>query len=702
MNRALPELLPTHSCFGIPCSLLAALLVLLGSAMPATAQAPLLADRPTVHTPDSFAALPFAESYEERHRAFLNLHALNPGNGPYSEAVRVYQGQAPDEALIRRALERMDARQDCADFGMHGILRLLHQFGESPLLSSGLMEDMRASVLRFKYWPDEPGVDSMCSWSENHFILFASGGYLAGQKFPDAIFSNSGQTGREKMAVCRPRVLRWLDLRYQTGFSEWLSHVYYDEDLAALINLVDFCDDPEIAQKAAMVTDLLIADMALNSFQGAFGSTHGRSYEDEKKHPDSENTGPAQKLLFGVNRFGVGNMSSTCLALSTRYRMPAVLQEIAADSGRPVMLNRQRVGIRVREAKRWGLDVNRLEDGMTFLTLEAYNHPKTINLMLRMMDEYGWWENKFFEGFAEQRPLIDSARRWRLMPMVARCYEKDLTRNLREEVNIYTFRTPDYMLSSAQDYRKGYGGDQQHIWHATLGGEAVCFTTHPAQYDLELIPYGSPGYWTGSGDLPRVAQVENTVIALYRISTRAGLFLTNALFFTHAWLPKAQFDAVVEKDGWIFARKGDGYLALWSQQPLRWQDEDRELIAEGKENIWICELGRRATDGSFEAFMEQRLDARLECNGLELRYDSPAQGRLDFGWRGPLSQNGKRVALKDYPRYSNPYVEAPFPGDAIEFRHGDHWLRLDWKTLERDSSAWCAPGERPLPASPTP
>ena len=27
----------------------------------------------------------------------------------------------------------------------------------------------------------------------------------------------------------------WLDLRFHTGFSEWLSHVYYDEDLTALL-----------------------------------------------------------------------------------------------------------------------------------------------------------------------------------------------------------------------------------------------------------------------------------------------------------------------------------------------------------------------------------------------------------------------------------------------------------------------------------
>ncbi len=89
----------------------------------------------------------------------------------------------------------------------------------------------RATVLGFKYWPDEPGVDSLCTWTENHYILYSSAAYLAGQLYPDQTFSNAGQMGNDKMVINRPRILRWLDLRYHTGFSEWLSHVYYDEDL---------------------------------------------------------------------------------------------------------------------------------------------------------------------------------------------------------------------------------------------------------------------------------------------------------------------------------------------------------------------------------------------------------------------------------------------------------------------------------------
>ena len=32
-------------------------------------------------------------------------------------------------------------------------------------------------------------------------------------------------------------------------------------------------------------------------------------------------------------------------------------------------------------------------------------------------------------------------------------------------------------------------GDQRHLWQATLGPEAVCFTTHPGSYDDSSVGY---------------------------------------------------------------------------------------------------------------------------------------------------------------------------------------------------------------------
>jgi hypothetical protein len=338
------------------------------------------------------------------------------------------------------------------------------------------------------------------------------------------------------------------------------------------------------------------------------------------------------------------------------------------------------MGIRLNEAERWGLDVKRLEDGMTFLSLEAYFHPQTVALFAQMLDAYNWWDNRFFAPFKPYKRLLTVLRKLHLLGSLARIIERDACRNTREEVNIITYRTPDYMLSCAQDYRKGYGGDQQHIWQATLGPDAMCFTTHPGNLRRDGE---TPNYWSGSGLLPRAVQVNNILIAIYNIKKIPALYVPVKHFFTHAWFPKDKFDEVIERDGWVFARKGEGYLALRSQHPYRWQTNDgeiqeHELIVDSAQNIWICELGRHTVDGAFENFIARICMAELHFDGLNVRYHSPSQGRLDFGWNAPFRQDGKEIQIHGYARYDNPYVQAKFPPDEIVIRYAEQILRLDW------------------------
>lgn len=630
---------------------------------------------------------PTAEDFETRREQFLDFCLQSPApqtfKAPYYELARLArlsQGRSgvlyPE--IFEAALDYIDSRLDCSDFLLHCILRLLYQFPGTPHLKEGLLERCRRTVLGFKYWPDEPGTDSLCTWTENHQVLYASAAYLAGQLYPDEVFPNSGHTGRQKMDLARPRLLRWLDLRFRTGFSEWLSNVYYDEDLAALLSLVDFCRDEEIARRAQNITHLILFDMALHNFRGAFASTHGRSYENSKKRAAEEATSDTQRLLFGTGVYArLDNMSAVCFALSPRCQFPDLLYQIANEPRRPEMENRQRMGIRLPELERWGLEDGSLEAGMALLSLEAYTHPKTINLVLEMFDAFRWWENAYFHPFARLRRLIRPLRSLGLMPLVARLFERDITRNTREEANLYLYRTPDYSLSCAQDYRKGYGGDQQHIWQASLGPNAVVFTTHPAKREGH-----SPNYWVGSGTLPRAAQVKNVLFALYKINTAPGLYHTDRLLFTHAWFPRAEFDEVTEQAGWIFARRGEGYLALHPPEGYRWEREAGsgeavEVIAAGKETAWICELGRKAADGEFQAFVEKICAAPLLVRGLSLRYQSPSQGLLEFGWEGPLLQDGRPVELYDYPRYDNPYCQAPFDPTQIRIHRDGSELVIE-------------------------
>jgi hypothetical protein len=114
------------------------------------------------------------------------------------------------------------------------------------------------------------------------------------------------------------------------------------------------------------------------------------------------------------------------------------------------------------------------------------------------------------------------------------------------------------MLCSAQDYRPGEPGYQQHIWQATLGPDAVVFVTHPPCLGED----GShrPGAWHGNLSLPRVAQWRDVLIAVHNLPA------DDWLGFTHGYFPTGAFDEHTIHDGWAFARKGDGYLALAAAQ----------------------------------------------------------------------------------------------------------------------------------------
>ena len=642
---------------------------------------------------DVHAELPFAATFEARRAAFLAhvRHSAPPAHlaAVFHELARMAAGGPAHVGIFEAALDYVDARIDCADFVLHAILRLVRQLGGGPRLSPAFWGRAKRTILGFRYGPDERAdgrSDSLCSWTENHQIIFASAALLAGEQTPDAVFPASGRSGRELAAVARRRVERWLEMRFRTGFSEWLSHVYYDEDLVALLALVDFAADPALRRRAAMVADLVLLDMALHHFRGVFATSHGRSYEGAKKRAAEEGTTDTAKLALGIGRFArIENMSAPCLALSPCYRPPPVLAAIATDVARPTVTVRQRMGIRLEELARWCLDPERDEDALELLGLEAYAHPRTIEAFVRLLGRFGWWENAFFAPFAARRRLVTALHRIGALPLLARAFAWDLGRNLRPEVDLITHRTPDYQLSSAPDWRPGMGGDQQHVWQATLGPDAVCFTTHPGPRAAR-----SPGWWTGSATLPRVGQVENVAIAIYRIGRRPALHAPNRHRLTHAWLPRDRFDEVRERNGWIFARHGDGYLALRSQHPARWnespdasEDRGRELIAEGSENVWVCELGRRADDGEFGRFVDAVARAPLRFGRGRVRYRSPSRGWLEFGWRGPLRHEGREVPQRGFPRYDTPWGRAAFPMEALELRCGNAALALRWREGER-------------------
>ncbi len=531
-------------------------------------------------------------TYPERRSAAL-LDAARRELNVYSEIAKMTIGWWVHLEIktLLDAIAGINQRKDCSDFYLVGLLGMLYRFGEDPQFPDELRQPLEECILNFKYWHDEPGADVMWYYSENHQILFHACEILAGQLYPDRVFSNSGQTGQWHREKGERLALAWLHERGARGFSEWDSNCYFEEDLLALSHLADLAETDAVWEMAAVLIDKILFTIAVNSYKGVFGSTHGRAYAEQLLGGRMEATSPITHLLWGMGSFNTRILGVVAMACAENYELPVMLQTIAAD----------------------------------------------------LPDEL--WAR-----------------------------ERHAPADAGEGVNKVTYKTPDGMLCSAQDYRAGAMGSQQHIWQATLGPDAVVFVTHPACASLD----GShrPNFWAGNAILPRAAQWKDVLIAVHQLPA------DDWMGFTHAYFPVHAFDEYTLRNNWAFARKGTGYLALTASQPLSFittgHSTYRELRAAGS-CIWVCHMGRAALDGEFGDFQEKLLALDLTFDGSNVRCATLRGDTLSFGWEGDFLRNGVPVPLRDFPHYENLYCTAPFPAERMDIQYQDVAMRLEFE-----------------------
>ena len=404
---------------------------------------------------------------------------------------------------------------------------MIYRYGKMAEFPAELKQPLEDCILNFKYWEDEPGSDAMCYATENHSLLFHTCEILAGQLYPDRIFSNVNQTGRWHIEKGQRLAMAWLTNRAATGFKEWDSNTYFEEDTLSLATLATYAENNNVWEMAAVVLDKMYFTMAVNSFQGVFGSTHGRTYTPMIKGAYRECTTGISRLLWGMGIFNDRVLGTVSLALSN-YELPPVIAAIAAD------------------------------------------RPEEM------------WNREQHTG-SEQDFRSSGSR--------------------GTGVNKVTYKTADYMLCSAQDWHAGEKGYQQHIWQATLSPLATIFTTHPPCAAED----GShrPNFWHGNETLPRVAQWKDVLVAAYNFAA------DDWMGFTHAYFPVHALENYDVRDNWAFGRVGDGYIALTAARGLelitRGDNAYRELRSHGTPNVWLCQMGRKALDGSFEEFIQKVL-----------------------------------------------------------------------------------------------
>lgn len=551
------------------------------------------------------------EVYEKNTRITREIPLWSLGMNRYSASPHGTYAQRRQEALASAARRKgtfaeiakmalkqwktinpgsiLQAAQQVTPIDLLGLLGIVYRFSEHDEFPKELAQPIEDCILDFPY-ESRGGRHPPSDLSESQQILSHTCEILAGQRYPKRKFTHSGKTGQWHRKNGERLALEWLHQRGAAGFPDWDSNVSFADDLVALSHLADLAESEPLWEMASVVMDKLFLTIAINSYQGVFGSTHGRSSALFVKGGLLEPTSGIARLMWGTGIFNHHIAAPVSLACMGKYELPTILSDIAVS--------------------------------------------------------------KPEEMWSRERHAIDAGR----------------------VVNKVTYKTPDYMLCSAQDHYPGDKGRLEHIWQATLGAAGTVFVNHPACTSEDEAR--QPNFWIGNAILPRVAQWKDTLIAIYHLPE------DDWMGFTHAYFPTYAFDEYVLREGWAFARKGDGYLALTAKQGFNLtqcgQYAFRELRSYGLRNTWLCHMGRAALDGDFAQFQKKVLALAVQFGDQSIHCTTLRGEALSFGWQAPFMRDGQEQPLSGFIHYENPYVAAAYPCKQMEVLYGEDLMRLDF------------------------
>ena len=603
-----------------------------------------------------------------------------PSEGIHSQQNELYYELVNGEEEIdwKRldgTLKYVSGEYDCSDFRLVNLVRIMYDFGDKiPASYKSKIEEV---LFNFRYWWDEPGENSMCYWSENHQILFASAEYLIGQLYPDTNFPNSGLTGKQHMEKARIRMLDWFEMRWNYGFIEYYSGVYYNEDIGALINIIDFAGDEELVIKSQIIMDLLFYDVAAQNINTMFVSVSGRAYEGNRKGGPGSTLGGLTQYYWGDGKKRGAGMTFGMM-VTEKYTLPPVLAEIASDSSDVII--KQNNGLDISELTEEGYYGTDNRSMMMQWGMECFSNREIIRNSMAHIRSCNMFSNEFVADF---KMLDYKLIHWlHLEPPLNRILKPQTDGVAIQKGNTYTFKTRDFSMYTAQSHHPGTYGDQQHVFGLNISNHFSIFHNHPA---LEKdIKHQSPNYWVGYGHFPHSVQEQNVNLSIYNIPDKKAIMEIDLLDYTRAYFPLDQFDTAFIVNNYVFGKKGDTFCALIGAFDFRFRDKAQDdIIQEGKQVFWITEAGSKTRDGEFEQFVQRIRNNQVEFNQdkLELIYWSGGhEYSLTFG--GDFYINNEKINT-DYSRYNSPYISAEKKDKTLTFSFNGKSLFLDFDKLQR-------------------
>lgn len=235
-------------------------------------------------------------------------------------------------AELTPSLDLIRSRGDCADFEIVALLLLWHTVPAGSWDPQARRE-VADALTSIRYWIDQPGLDAMCFFTENHQLVWHVAQTLAGETFAKARFAVDGRAGTEHATQGRTRCAQWLQRKLTGGFSEFDSNAYLAIDSLGLVALIECGQDRDLATAAATLLDRTLISLAANSWQGIHGAAHGRSYVHTQRSARLEETSPILRLAAGVGSLNEKLLPTAALASAQQYRIPEVVRALATETG---------------------------------------------------------------------------------------------------------------------------------------------------------------------------------------------------------------------------------------------------------------------------------------------------------------------------------------------------------------------------------
>lgn len=484
-------------------------------------------------------------------------------------------------AILQATTEVSQASLDSASL-LVSLLGMVTRYQKETTFPASVLPEVQTAALGYNYTAQGE--------SESQTILINTAAILAGQLYPRHKAVQEGQKGSQLRQQAEKAALAWMRRRAGQGFSQWNAPAAQADIVVALTHLTSLAEEASVRELAAVLLDKILFLLAVNSFQGVYGSAQEHADALAVKSAQLQPTAGIHRLLYGAGVYNHHLAAPVSLACAA-YEFPNFFAEIAA---KPL--------------------------------------PELLH-MERQVGEAG------------------------------------------QSANLVSYRTPDYQLSSVQDYYPGQPGTAEHVWQATLGPDAIVYTNHPGgmgeQVGLE------PGFWLGNAILPRVSQWNNNLVAVYNLPQ------DDWMGFTHAYFPVYAFDETVFARGWAFARLGDAFLGITCSQGFEQVKHGssayRELRSVARQNVWLCVLGRKAVDRGFRKFQKRCMAIQPEWQALGVSFTSLQGDEIAFGWESPLMVNGQ-AQVPDVSRHiHNPYCNAELGASQMDIQYGDIMMRLNFE-----------------------